>query len=415
MNARTTATSRVRTLFVGFKLNELPFESRFTGASDAYEDQQAPVVPPGVEAVKWNSFPKKTLYDYNVIIMDVATLLESQFKATADKRKQLEEFMNAEEGGLLIIYSAKKDISSYDPDKYVRNYSFLPGTENYHSLPIQIESEPSEESRPKDQGLCSALIKYYKGQDFYFDEPLPKESKIYAVNRKGKPLSLEYNWGKGTVVLLPSLPRKSTLPYILDHAIPEYVGVAEPSWLSDYTFLDESELQGNLERMQSTLSDYRRWKRLLYATGNQLARSSKDAMMTLGLDVHEPKSAGDHDLEMILSSNEIAIIEITGSTGMVDVDKVRQLLDCMLKMEQEHPDLAVKGLLIANWEREKTPKSRGKAYTAKAVERAQANGICLITTVQLYELLQKFYRKEFSLSILVDQLRATAGLFESGT
>ncbi len=414
MNAMTTATSRVRTLLVGFKLNELPFESRFTGLYDAYDEQRDPVVPVGIEAIKWDSFPERTLYDYNVIIMDLKTLGESQFRNVAGKRKQLEEFMNAEQGGLLVIYSAKKDVSINDV-KNVYNYSFLPGTKNDHSLPIQIESEPSEESKPKDQGLCSALIKYYKGQDFYFDEPLPKESKIYAVNRKGKPLSLEYSWGKGTVVLLPNLPRKNTLPYVLDHAIPEYAGVPEPLWLLDYTFLDESELQSNLERMQSTISAYRRWKRLLYATGNQLANSSKQAMMTLGLDVHEPKSAGDHDLEMILTSNDIAIIEITGSTGTVDVEKVRQLLDCMLKMEQEQPDLTVKGLLIANWEREKPPKSRGKAYTAKAIERAQANGICLITTVQLYELLQKFYRKEFSPDLFVDQLRATGGLFASGT
>jgi hypothetical protein len=61
---------KVKTLMIGFRTNDLPFEEKYDIGSRKY----VPATPTGVELVSWYEFPKKTLYDYHVLLADFSTM-----------------------------------------------------------------------------------------------------------------------------------------------------------------------------------------------------------------------------------------------------------------------------------------------------------------------------------------------------
>ena len=391
---------------MGFKLDDLPFEKGYLGPVEGYEDGFVAIAPEGTEVIRWTDLEKRTLYDYNVIIGNFETLNSYMIDRVASKRSQMLEFLNAEQGGLLIIFAARFTASSSSDSEL----------DNYHILPLSgkfsVADETSQRQRIVTKGPFAPILVMYEGQEFYF-QSLPKTCHALSVNRKGKALSFETSVGKGTIIALPKIPNKrEALSHILDQILPEFGGVPEPAWLNKIHFLDEQKLQKNANELIETIHDYRKWKSLLYGTGGQLLAVTKRAMQKLGVSIRNPDHPEDHDFEIILGENLIGVTEVTGSTTRIDLDKLRQNLDHQLKMQQDHPELTIKGIMIVNSEREKEPGTRGPPCTDKALKRAQDNHMCLVTTTKLFALLEESYQGTFSTEAFLQALKSTEGILK---
>ena len=104
---------------------------------------------------------------------------------------------------------------------------------------ISVVNEPSKEYHLVKPGLYKPIFEFYTGQGFYSDDPLPEACLPLAVNRIGKPLALQYWYGKGRVVFLPEVvSKKEVVSVILSQILADLMGVAEPEWAQYYPFLD---------------------------------------------------------------------------------------------------------------------------------------------------------------------------------
>jgi hypothetical protein len=105
--------------------------------------------------------------------------------------------------------------------------------------------------------------------------------------------------------------------------------------------------------------------------------------------VPEPEEyAGEWDVELYessASSNATAIAEIEGSTGVVDVDKYRQLLDYVQTEVLEGRDH--KGILVGNGYRlhDLNAPERQIQFSEHAQRGAIKNGFCLVPTTELFK------------------------------
>ena len=90
-------------LLVGFGLDDLPFEKKLKGRRYVY------ILPKGYELVTWDEFPVKTLYDYDVLLLDFTTLpmASNLIRKAAGKKEQIEAQLNVNEGGLVVVFSCE--------------------------------------------------------------------------------------------------------------------------------------------------------------------------------------------------------------------------------------------------------------------------------------------------------------------
>ncbi len=127
---------------------------------------------------------------------------------------------------------------------------------------------------------------------------------------------------------------------------------------------------------------------LLYGYGKSVLEPAvRSAFTLIGFDVPEPDEyLGEWDVELRESASlEIAIGEIEGSEGVIDVDKYRQLLDYVQSEVLEGRDH--KGILIGNGYRLTTPDSpeRLRQFSNHALLGATKNGFCLLPTTELFK------------------------------
>ena len=108
----------------------------------------------------------------------------------------------------------------------------------------------------------------------------------------------------------------------------------------------------------------------------------------------------------------VAAVTVRGPLGQArggDLRRLQGLLEAVALPSGKAP----KGILIANAERRKDPRERAVApFAPEAAQAAQKQGVCLLTAVQLFNILCEFRRgKPKDPRSLWDDLRATGGVY----
>lgn len=393
-------------LLVGFELDDLPFEKKLKGR------RYILLLPKGYELVTWDEFPAKTLYDYDVLLLNFTTLNRNLIPRAVIKEEQIRAQLNADEGGFVVVFSCRKQRYVKELDYHtlrLDSYDILPKGDS-----IETVWEYSEEFRLEKPGIFKLIFeKYYKGQDFYFSK-IPKGSTIFARNRKGGVLAFMYRYGKGKIVVLPEVSSKrEVLEFLIERVIPEFLGVEEPEWINEIPFLDEEMLLRQRSEIDRKLSEYRHWKRLLYGIGPQLQEIVFEALQKMGLKVWEPEEKGMHDFEMELKEDVIGVIEVTGSKKRIGHEPLTNLLSYTVSAKDKYPDKLIKGVLIENPEHHKPLDDRDDVgFTDAAIEIAEKNDFCLIKTLDLYKLLQQYLSKELNANDLKRMIFEAKGLLQ---
>lgn len=264
-------------------------------------------------------------------------------------------------------------------------------------------------------GLSAGFLKAGEVSDVAFN--------VMAENEAKKAVALNIKLGGGDIILLPLSENKNTVEILLE-CVSEVrrKGQAKPppDWLAKYIVPSEqntaSELHKVVEQMTSLanekmrheneLRDKTRIKTLLYERGEQLEESVKIAFEELGFSVSKKE-----DIDwMIKSAEGGALLEVTGSEGQIDITKLRQLLDYLTRENRAEP--TVKGILVANHYIDVEPAKRREPFTDRVVQTAQALGICLLPTTELFKVLCKAREGSLDKTAIRKKILEAGGIYK---
>lgn len=231
---------------------------------------------------------------------------------------------------------------------------------------------------------------------------------VFAIDSVGHPIAVEFAVGGGRICFLPVAD--GTPGDRVGSAIARLVGahyggpteIEAPEWsltievpgaaANDARIAELETRKGQMEteiaELKQRRSDVLKYRVLLYGYGKSVLEPVvRSALRLFGFNVPEPEEyAGEWDVELHqASSSETAIAEIEGSTGQVNVDKYRQLLDYVQAEVLEGRDH--KGILIGNGNRLSAldAPERQNQFSDHALRGAKKNSFCLLPTTELFK------------------------------
>jgi hypothetical protein len=139
------------------------------------------------------------------------------------------------------------------------------------------------------------------------------------------------------------------------------------------------------------------WAELLWLDGIPLQKRVREALDFLGFETEMPDPTG-HGEELIAKHDTHRfLIEVTGATGSIKIDKARELVQWVL--DSESPD-RVRGVLVGNPFRNDPPQQRPptenhKLFTTEVEGLATRFDFALLEVRELYRaILAKLEHKE---------------------
>ena len=151
---------------------------------------------------------------------------------------------------------------------------------------------------------------------------------------------------------------------------------------------------------------------LLAGQGTPLVEAATRALAELfaGVGLKVVKADRTDGLAVRHGNHVVAAVTVRGTLSqarLADVRRLQGLLDAVRPPSGK----AIKGILIANAERRKDPRERAVApFVPIAVRAAQAQNMCLLTTIQLFNMVSDLRRSAGAdVRALWEDVRATAG------
>jgi len=420
----------LKTLFLGISIDKKDVE-QYTNPTNAKSlfDYDIVVIDPDVVLLDYKSkIPLDVFIRYDWKVHGVIKKLNDKLK------KEISLLLK--KGGLLV--SLLKPVKGFTYEyrgnygtrsAYVTNYDWAPI--NKFDPKWQIES--GRGSRIKLSSEAHDFYQYLRMDNIYwlayFDnlEHIEEDSNCLAVNDANKCISLEVNINKGSIIFLPFLEHTNTSHIILQCATKYFTRKKlkyrpEPDWVKAYKLVNEDktlkeitdisnkidQLKYDRKKIQERLNNIRYIKKLLYEGNDQLEEIVKLAFIELGFKLDKKD-----DIDWIISSDDQkAILEITGSESTIDVIKFRQLLNYLLT-DLEKTGEEKKAILVGNHFMNDPPNKRGPPFTQKAIEEAKIHSICLLSTVELFELICGFRKGLIDQKNIWQSLINTIGLYKS--
>ena len=176
------------------------------------------------------------------------------------------------------------------------------------------------------------------------------------------------------------------------------------------------ELQKQIESLHAQMmkaieskADIEKWADMLWLDGIALQRRVCDALRFLGITAI-PRNETGHNEDLVATHlGHKFLIEVTGSTGCIGIEKGRQLMHWV----NEEPDpSAVKGVLIANPYRREPPNHRPpspnhKLFVTELENMAQKFDFALIEVSELFRVvISKLAKNSIDPKVICDGLLA---------
>jgi len=383
-------------------------------------------MPSGKTKVDWTTDLSETqsLFDYDAVVVDLNHVIAPdsvipQVGLMEDKRFEAERLLA--KGGILVCLLAQET---------TRIFFFSIKTSSYDWIPVVgLASIVTS-------GEGQRILKVAKSPfDKYIDLPgttwyaFLKESsrtryETLAKNEADLAVAARIDLGKGSIFLLPFSKNKDWVKVLYDCLQQALSGEDQqkrpPPWVGDIRVPGEEDMVSKLKEISDKIEDLsdsrfqlsRRLensleiRKLLYETGTALEDTVRTSFEELGYSL---KSKGDIDFVFSDDDSEI-IFEVTGSVGTIEVTKIRQLLEFVLK-EEKLSGRTPKGILIANAQMDLPPEKRNDPFTKAVIERATGFGICLLTTQVLFEAVMKHREGKLIAKNFWDELIQTIGTY----
>lgn len=421
--------SGIRTLFLGIDIEK-------TDVDKAFDPLNAP-----------------SLFDYDIVIADVDVVLGEQAAilpleeivrarrgecaelATQNNKLLKEASLLLAKGGLLVCFLKPVRGFSYETQGkhgtsyyYVTNYGWIPVKEisahphwrlSYGKGKRVLLSDTPSSFAPYLRMPSTYWVAYFHNLD-----RLEIETQCLALNDAELPIALEVPIGKGWLVFLPVSNHPKYGEIVLQCAT-RFLTKKKlqkrplPEWTNDFVISGEQEtakivealhrqtdkLRAQLDQQGNKLSEITAIKQLLYEGDEALEDIVRKAFEELGFSVSKK---GDMDC---VGSSDVgeAILEVTGSEEIIDIDKLRQLLNYLLT-DYKETGVEKKAILVGNHFINDHPKKRGEPFTEKVLKEADTHSICLLTTVELFNIICALRNKEAKREDVQREIMKTTGI-----
>ena len=367
-----------------------------------------------------------SLFDYEIVIVDIDALFTSTWKDQIENdeymavddgtaiwvrklidRLSTEAKLLMDKGGMLVcLLRPTRGLKwQYWPregpkaTKYARNYDWIPVQWISSHIVAGLGTNMKVHS---DAGAFSPYMA--KGKTYwtaYLDdlEKLQYQWRVLAVNEAGKPVAADFSLGKGTLILLPLSNHEKCGDILIECAVGAFekpLARPPPSWIEkirmpgedvDLKHLNElssdlSKLQEAYQRTRLDLEEKTLVKRILYEKDKALEEAVRKAFEELGFTL---RREGDKDWIASSDARE-AILEVTGSDGSIDIDKLRQLLNYLID-DYKETGIEKKAILVGDHFANDPPGARGEPFTNKVLAESDVHSICLLSTLQLFKMI----------------------------
>jgi len=340
------------------------------------------------------------------------------------RRREEAEDLLKHGGGILVCrlraHGEVLEIVSADaPPERVDRYSWLPSAalvDRHHQFSFPANSRFlsrhgedvvfADSGSPFEEYLrtFAGHIAYDAVYEDLLATPLERFATVLARNRVGDVLAIEIPFEEGRLVLVPPLrgvspSREATvLLQAIEQAAFRPAYAATPDWLASFALPGEDalvdEVASLVERrdaliektkeVQSQLEEKTHFKRILYTRGRFAFRPAvADSFQALGFDV---ESEADHLVLRCGEGDAIVVAAATPST--VELPPYQHLRDAVDQMMTDG-DGYYKGILLVSGSLELDPKRRPRAYSDAVLRGCRGQGFCVLTSYQLFKLVQK--------------------------
>lgn len=397
------------------------------------------------------------LGDYLHIILDMSSLTEQTLKILVTKKK--DALVNLREAIREILWVKARIYCITQPDFYIEDDPFE-SYSNYDWCPIGLlfRKESGEKFNKKLEGYLSHVEKW---SHFLNEEKLEqvvsgnhrynllkKKYGFFNVesilnNMADKKLAfkitiIEYDadYSKKPIEIIESNPMvfyppttKVAVKEGIDILIGEISGIQErtvilPSWVEDIRLKKEKDLRAAIEQNTKTilavtaeietqkkdLDNIIKFKGLLTEDGTTLEDLVEETLGLFGISVE--KVEGNKEDRIFRFKDDIIPIEIKGKTASIpERDGLNQLIG---RLKYDPPkNFKAHGILIGNHYK-KVPldaelKGRKKAFEPDVVKKAEEWNCCLISTLEIFQFLDRKFSGENIDGEFQDRLFNTIG------
>ncbi|CAM5677747.1 hypothetical protein STENM36S_08171 [Streptomyces tendae] len=197
---------------------------------------------------------------------------------------------------------------------------------------------------------------------------------------------------------------------------------APPPWLQRYQFSEDAEtarkiaeleaekaeILAKVESLQGDKEISDAWKRLLYATGDELETQVLEAFRILGFQA-ERGPEGRADIVLHLDTKH-AVVEVKGLNGSA-AEKNAAQLEKWISEEMLSGSGRVKGILVVNSYRHIPPEERSSpAFPHQMVTFSTPREHCLVTSVQLLAMVRAVVEDPSKAPSISEELLDTTGV-----
>lgn len=370
-------------------------------------------------------FGKESVCGYNILILDLQAVKSYEDIKQLNK-EEIDEFFSKPS---VLVCLSDKEVSCEGPFFIDGTIITVPTAKNYDWIPelkgVAIASKAGKGLEPTgDAGRFSNLFNTYEWEWRCSFGKLPKKYIPIARNISKQSVALRADIGEGRVFIIPS-PDISIYDYnkypaflrqLIDVCEEEVEELGrperkEPDWVQQHVDPLESKFLQDWTPFYEHYTTLRGARKLFYETGSELTRIAHFVVSRIGFKAEIKEEEGIQDIE-IREDDFDSVIEVTSSKEhWIDISKTRQLSDWCRKFEQKQ-NKKPKGMLIANPYCDLPPKERDEPFTPKALEQGVAEGFCLMTTVQLYNMFCKFLKGEMNKNNIKKLFLETKGLLK---
>jgi hypothetical protein len=396
-----------------------------------------------------------SLFDYDIVVVDIDTLFPSSWnkvepidknisvkeeegrwvRSLLDRLARETRLLLEKEGMLVCLLRPTRGVNFRLSVEREPTY-LQTGISYYQWIPIkgfddQIMHGTGSRMRICDETTPFSAYLRLPGTQWvaYLDdvERLQIDKRVIAMNDAGKPVALEAKIGGGRIVFLPVSEGEQAQKMLVDCVRGSFESGLErpaPSWVQAILTPRESEilvtisalheemskLQEESESKSAELRKETKIKKLLYEKGEPLAEAVKEGFQELGFTLTKRD-----DMDWVASSNTgETILEVTGSDGSIDIDKLRQLLDYVI-IEYGKTRTEKKAILVGNHFANDSPENRGEPFTKKVLDEAEVHSMCLLPTVELFRAICLFREGKTNDNVLRKRIFDTIGVFQIPT
>jgi hypothetical protein len=407
-----------------------------------------------VTSVPWTDVETVNIVDYQTVVINTRSLtdgfLSNSFKVFLEMRTALSRLLQTE-GRIIVIGDLPRNVKLTHRDDRAFNYGWSP-------IKIGVDAEAGDSIEIDHEAFPKYLNHFRHWDSYYFIPPttwlttefyqlvgpLPTSNfrlmaLPYRSNRYSKLLAGSYfatyedharrlNFGELTLLpYISTLDPRDAVNLVLEDLLDLPQLTLPPDWVQSVEMPIIPEIEHAIGAREATIAAIRaeiteyqtqkegleKYKKLLYASGLELEDIFAQALIKCGGSV---KAAAYSQEEFILEyKNKVYLIECKGIGRSMALTHVRQVVDYMMKFEEDTGRKG-KGILLGNPWRDRPPAERGRSetviYPPNVITRAAELGVSLVWSVDFFEVFCKFLSEGTTGERILDQITNQTGVVQ---